>query len=212
MVWGVWEFAEFASALTGPVNHFFWEVRKMDFLELSRTKETPQTPKLPSIACADLAATTPSARDLAGKTGEDYEHDNTIKMTPAEMADYNRGVNAFLEGELIGCPPDATAAFEFGWKRMAASWREYEIEECNRHGWGWGGSLRRCMARGWRSVNWALPSPSHGQPSVGCMLCSTRCRAREWRRRSILIAAVAGGASQKSLGGGVADRGFIVRS
>ena len=60
---------------------------------------------------------------------------NTIKMTPAEMADYNRGVNAFLEGELMSCPPDATPAFEFGWKRTAASWREYEIEQSDRYGW-----------------------------------------------------------------------------
>ena len=63
---------------------------------------------------------------------------NTIKMMPAEMADYNRGVNAFLEGELMSCPSDATAAL-VGWKRTAASWREYEIEECNRYGWGRGG-------------------------------------------------------------------------
>ena len=27
-------------------------------------------------------------------------NDNTIKMTPAEMVDYNRGVNAFLEGSV----------------------------------------------------------------------------------------------------------------
>jgi hypothetical protein len=67
-------------------------------------------------------------------------NDNTIKMTPAEMVDYNRGVNAFLEGALIGCSPDAAPAFEFGWKRTAASWAEYEIEERNRYGWGWGGS------------------------------------------------------------------------
>jgi hypothetical protein len=65
--------------------------------------------------------------------------DGTIETT-AERADYERGRNTFFEGELTSCPPDASPAFALGWARAATEWREYEMEQGNRYGWGWGGS------------------------------------------------------------------------
>ena len=69
MVRGVWEFAEFASALTGSVIHVFLGVQKNGYSELPQPKKPPNS-QTPLIACADLPATRRLPAIWQAKQGE----------------------------------------------------------------------------------------------------------------------------------------------
>jgi hypothetical protein len=52
MVWGVWEFGEFVSALAGSRNHVFGAAKKLIFLNYLEPNKLPKLPNSPTIGRA----------------------------------------------------------------------------------------------------------------------------------------------------------------